>query len=159
MQRSQTASLKTIAYDRASARVDFVTPQPPMPGFPDFQVRFTFAPRGAFDSFLHFHAEHAESLYCQAGQIRLTIGTTVTMIGPEDGIVEVPAWTPHRWEVLGDSAEETVVWESNAPDPEFKELFFRSVHGDERIARCQRSERVALNVPQKHLQLVQRSRR
>ena len=123
------------------------------------QVRFTFARRGAFDSFLHFHAEHAESLYCQSGQIRLTIGTTVTMIGPGDGIVEVAAWTPHRWEVLGDSAEETVVWESNAPDPEFKELFFRSVHGDERISRYQSSERAALNVPQKHLQLVQRSRR
>jgi len=125
MQRSRTALNKTIAYDRASAKVDFVQPQPPVPGYPDFQVRFTFAPHGVFDSFLHFHAEHAEHLYCQTGHIRLTLGTSITTVGPEDGIVEIPAWTPHRWEVLGASDEDTIVWERNSPDPEFKELFFR----------------------------------
>ena len=124
MQRSQTASHTTITYDRASAKVEFLTPQPPVPGYPDFQVRFTFAPHGVFDSFLHFHAEHAEHLYCAAGEIRLTLGTKVTTVGPEDGIIEIPPWTPHRWEVL-DSDKETIVWERNSPAPELKELFFR----------------------------------
>jgi len=40
-------------------------------------------------------------------------------------IVEDGTSTPLRWEVVGDSQEETIVWERNSPDPEFKELFFR----------------------------------
>jgi quercetin dioxygenase-like cupin family protein len=127
MKRSQTSTAVSIPYDRANAQVDFVTPQPPVPGYPDFQVRFTFAPHGKFDSFLHFHSEHSEHLYCESGQIRLTLGTEVRMVGKGDGIVEIPMWMPHRWEVLGDCEEKTVVWERNSPDPEFKELFFRSV--------------------------------
>jgi quercetin dioxygenase-like cupin family protein len=125
MKRSQTSTAPTIPYLQADAQVDFVTPQAPVPGYPEFQVRFTFAPRGKFDSFLHFHAEHSEQLYCQSGRIRLTLGTEVKMVGKEDGVVEIPEWVPHRWEVLGDCNDETIVWESNSPDPEFKELFFR----------------------------------
>jgi quercetin dioxygenase-like cupin family protein len=124
-QRSQTANDASVSYAQAKATVDFLEPAPPVPGLPPFQVRFTFAPGGTFDSFLHFHAEHSEFLYCQKGQIRVTLGTDIRTVGPEDGLIEIPAWTPHRWEVLGDSTEDTVVWEQSTPDPEMKELFFR----------------------------------
>jgi quercetin dioxygenase-like cupin family protein len=127
MQRSVTADAPSVSYEQAQAIVDFVDPAPPAPGLPPFQVRFRFAPGGAFDSFLHFHAEHSEYLYCQQGRIRLTLGTETRWVGPDDGPIEITQWTPHRWEVLPDSDVETVVWEQSTPDPEMKELFFRCV--------------------------------
>jgi quercetin dioxygenase-like cupin family protein len=128
MQRSQTADVTSLPYDRAKATVDFIGPHTPAPGLPPFQVRFRFAPGGAFDSFLHFHADHSEFLYCEKGRIRVTLGTAPPrMVGPEDGLIEIEPWMPHRWEVLAENEEETVVWEQSEPDPEMKELFFRSV--------------------------------
>jgi quercetin dioxygenase-like cupin family protein len=124
-QRSQTADEPCVKYDLAKATVDFLEPTSPAPGLPTFEVRFTFAPGGVFDSFFHFHAEHSEYLYVEKGQIRVTVGTTISTVSSEDGLLEIPPWTPHRWEVLGDPNEETVVWEQNAPDAEMKELFFR----------------------------------
>jgi quercetin dioxygenase-like cupin family protein len=125
MQRTNTADDPTITYNQANAQIDFLDPTFPSPGLPPFQVRFRFAPHAVFNSFLHFHAEHSEYLYCESGRIRLTLGTETRFVTKEDGMIEVPAWMPHGWEVLGDSGEETVVWEQNKPDPDFKELFFR----------------------------------
>lgn len=125
MQRSVTADAPSVSYERARATVDFVEPTPPAPGLPPFEVRLRFDPGGAFDSFLHFHSEHLEFLYCEKGWIRVTLGTVIRWMGPEDGVVEIKPWKPHRWEVLPDSDEETVVWEKSEPDPELKELFFR----------------------------------
>ena len=46
------------------------------------------------------------------------------IVGPEDGQLEIPAWTPHRWETLGGD-QETIVWERTDPNDGQKELFFR----------------------------------
>jgi quercetin dioxygenase-like cupin family protein len=127
MQRSVTADASSVTYDQAQATVEFVEPTPPADGLPPFEVRFRFAPGGAFDSFLHFHADHSEYLYCQQGRIRFTLGTEVRWVEPADGVIEIKPWMPHRWEVLPDSDIETIVWEASAPDPEVKELFFRYV--------------------------------
>jgi quercetin dioxygenase-like cupin family protein len=125
MQRSATADAPSVSYDQARTTVDFVERVSPAPGLPLFEVRFRIAPGGAFDSFMHYHTEHSEFLYCEKGRMRVTLGTETRWVGPQDGVIEVKPWTPHRWEVVSDDDVETVVWEKSEPDPELKELFFR----------------------------------
>jgi quercetin dioxygenase-like cupin family protein len=127
MKRSQAADSDSLDYVRAKAKVDFVGALSPAPGLPSFPVRFRFAPGGEFDSFLHFHAEHSEYIFCEKGRIRVTLGSKIRWVGPEDGMIEVKPWTPHRWEVITGNEEETIVWENSQPDFELKELFFRFV--------------------------------
>jgi mannose-6-phosphate isomerase-like protein (cupin superfamily) len=127
MQRSQTADVTTLSYAPAKTTIEFIGPYSPAPDLPPFQVRFRIAPSGAFDSFMHFHANHSEFLYCEKGRIRVTLGSEPPrMVGPKDSVVEIKPRMPHRWEVLEES-EETVVSEQSEPNPEMKELFFRCV--------------------------------
>lgn len=151
VQLSRTADQTTIAYKQAQASVDFVEPVEPVSGLGQFEVRFRFAPGGQFDSFLHFHAQHAESLYCQQGSIRMTIGTTVSIVRPEDGVIKIAPWTVHRWEVLGTEAGETIVWESSQPGPERKEMFFRCEIRHQSFMQCAALLITSLSSAQKHL--------
>jgi quercetin dioxygenase-like cupin family protein len=140
MERQTTANSQTIDYRRSKAKVDFLDSVSPREGLPPFRVRFTFAPQGEFDSYLHYHAAHSEYLYCEKGRIRVTLGQEEPRwYGPEDGMIEVKPGVPHRWEVIpndtagvgGAEGDEqgsgTIVWEHSNPDPELKELFFRYV--------------------------------
>jgi mannose-6-phosphate isomerase-like protein (cupin superfamily) len=124
MKRSFTADHPFIKYEAASATLTFDATTPPAPGLEVFDTRFQFGPNAAFDSFLHFHIDHAEFLYCERGRIRVTIGHETRVVGPEDGEISIPKWVPHRWETL-QIDEETVVWERTDPADGEKELFFR----------------------------------
>ncbi|KZT63887.1 hypothetical protein DAEQUDRAFT_733330 [Daedalea quercina L-15889] len=126
MKRTQTADSVGVKYSAAKGTVTFGATESPAPGLPTFQTRFHFDPGAKFDSFLHFHASHAEYLYCEQGQIRVQIGDMVKIVGPEDGQLEIPAWTPHRWVTLGVD-QETIVWERTDPNDGQKELFFRNL--------------------------------
>ncbi|KAH9843625.1 uncharacterized protein C8Q71DRAFT_729325, partial [Rhodofomes roseus] len=126
MKRTQTADNPELKYEAAKATLTFGATEPPAPGLPAFQTKFHFQPGAKFDSFLHFHASHAEYLYCEKGRIRVTIGDIVRMVGPEDGQLEISAWTPHRWETL-EADVETIVWERTDPNDGQKELFFRNL--------------------------------
>ena len=121
MRRRKTSQDSTIEYEAAKARVSF-SPARPRQGLPEFQVRFHFPAGAVFDSFLHFHTEQSEYLFCEKGQIRVTVGQLVRLVGPEDGMITIDPWVAHRWETVG---AEAIVWERSDPHPETKELFFR----------------------------------
>ncbi|KAH9928913.1 uncharacterized protein B0H18DRAFT_1117729 [Fomitopsis serialis] len=126
MKCTHTADNLELKYEAAKATLTFGATEPPAPGLPAFHTKFHFEPGAKFDSFLHFHVSHAEYLYCEKGSIRVTIGAVVRIVGPEDGQLEIPAWTPHQRETL-ETNKETIVWERTDPNDGQKELFFRNL--------------------------------
>jgi quercetin dioxygenase-like cupin family protein len=107
MRRTKTARDSTIIYNNAKASITF-SPTHPRDDLPIFQVRFHFAPGGRFDSFPHFHTHQTEYLYCEKGEIRVTLGQVIRIVGPEDGMIIVKPWVVHRWESLGGGGDDSV---------------------------------------------------
>lgn len=118
--------LVSDALDSFCTTLTFGEVHTPDASLPPFDVRFVFAKGRKGDTNHHFHASATEYLYVQQGSIRVTLDGVVRMVGPQDGQIEILPWTPHRWEVLGDSDEDTIVLERTVPANGRKEAFFRN---------------------------------
>jgi mannose-6-phosphate isomerase-like protein (cupin superfamily) len=121
--RNNTSELPKIIYqDHTTITFDGTNPA----ALPDtqFDVQLHFTEKATFDTMSHFHTNYTEYLYVERGSVRFTINGHTRQITPASGEMVIPAWTPHRWEVLGGC--ETVVMERTIPRDGSKEGFLRN---------------------------------
>ncbi|KAH7916040.1 hypothetical protein BJ138DRAFT_1140524 [Hygrophoropsis aurantiaca] len=74
---------------------------------------------------LHWHETHDEIFRVIQGQMKYTIGSTVKIYVPEDGVIHIPKGVVHA--ISSIQGVETIFEETTDPMDDEKELFFRNL--------------------------------